>query len=147
MTGNTIRRIIVALIIIVPVFSYTGCKKQAKCGCGKDVLVTLASTSCHIYWTDGATITAMVVGDPYSTYIFCNPSEMLPKLVDAKTGDILEVSGHVYWNCNYVYQTSNSAYMSSYKTYDVQVTDLKLNLYGKNKPASGSTLDSSTPKN
>ena len=147
MTGNTIRRIIVALIIIVPVFSYTGCKKQAKCGCGKDILVSLTSTSCHIYWTDGATITAMVVGDPYSTYIFCNPSEMLPKLVDAKTGDILEVSGHVYWNCNYVYQTSNSAYMSSYKTYDVQVTDLTLNLYGKNKPASGSPLDSSTPKN
>jgi hypothetical protein len=147
MTGNTIRRIIVALIIIVPVFSYTGCKKQAKCGCGKDVLVSLTSTSCHIYWTDGAIITAMVVGNPYSTYIFCNPSEMFPKLVDAKTGDILEVSGHVYWDCNYVYQSSNSAYQSSYKTYDVQVTDLTLNLYGKNKPASGSPLDSSTPKN
>ena len=147
MTGNTIRRIIVALIIIVPVFSYTGCKKQAKCGCGKDVLESFTSTSCHIYWTDGATITAMVVGNPYYTYIFCNPSEMLPKLVDAKTGDILEVSGHVYWNCNYVYQSSNSAYLSSYKTYDIEVTSLTLNLYGKNKPSSVSPLDSSTPKN
>jgi len=147
MRGNIIRRILVALIIIVPVFSYTGCKKQAKCGCGKDVLVSLVAQNAVISWTDGATIYAYVVGDTYSTYIFCNPSEMLPNLADAKSGDVLQISGHVYWNCNFVYQTSNSPYISSYKTYDIQVTDLSLNLYGKDKPASGTPLDSSTPKN
>ena len=145
MRGNIIRRILVALIIFAPALSYTGCKKQAKCGCGKDVLSTLAATSCYIYWTDGATITAMVVGDAYSTYVFCNPSEMFPKLADAKQGDILQVSGSVYWDCTYVSQSSNSSYQSLYKTYDIQVTDMSINLYGKNKPGAG--LNSATPRN
>jgi hypothetical protein len=135
------------LIILAPVFSYTDCKKQAKCGCGKDVLFSLAGTSCNIYFTTGATITAMTVGDMYSSYIFCNPSEMFPKLADSKSGDILQVSGHVYWDCNYVYQSSNSAYQSLYKTYDIQVTDMSVNLYGKNKPGSDDHLNSATPEN
>jgi hypothetical protein len=148
MRGNIIRRILVALIIFAPAFSYTGCKKQAKCGCGKDALLTLTEASCIITWTaDGATIQATVVGDPYSYYIFCNPSEMFPNLADAKQGDILQLSGSVYWDCNYVYQSSNSSYMSLYKTYDVQVTSLVQNLYGKNKQSSGIQPGSSTPRN
>jgi hypothetical protein len=147
MRGNTIRKIFVALIIIAPVFSYTGCKKQAKCGCGKDVLFTLSGTSSYIYFTDGSTISAMTVGDVYSTYIFCNPSEMFPKLANAKYGDILQLSGTVYWDCNYVYQSSNSSYQSSYRTYDIQATDLFLNLYGKNKPGTGTLQNSATPQN
>jgi hypothetical protein len=146
MTGNTLRKFLVALIIIAPVFSYSGCKKQAKCGCGKDVLFDLTLSSSNIYYTDGATISAMTVGDLYSTYIFCNPSEMFPKLANSKSGDVLQVSGHVYWDCNYVYQTSNSSYQSPYKTYDVEVTDLTSDLYGKNKPATGTPLNSANPK-
>jgi hypothetical protein len=146
MTGNTFKRILVALIIIAPIITYSDCKKQARCGCGKDALSTFAGTSCYIYWTDGATITAMAVGDAYSTYIFCNPSEMFPNLKDAKSGDVLQVSGPVYWDCNYVYQSSNSSYQSIYKTYDIQVTALSLNLYGKNKPVGGNGLDSATPQ-
>jgi hypothetical protein len=146
MRGNIIRRILIVLIIFAPAFSYTGCKKQAKCGCGKDVLSTFSIVSAYIYYTDGATITAVVVGDPYaSTYTFCNPSEMFPKLADAKSGDILQLSGHVYWNCTYVYQTSNSSYYQSMaKGYDIQVTDLSIDLYGKGNPASGTQLNPST---
>jgi len=148
MRGNIVRRILVALIIFAPAFSYTGCKKQAKCGCGKDALLTLTEASCIITWTaNGATIQATVAGDAYSTYIFCNPSEMFPNLTDAKQGDILQLSGSVYWDCNYVYQSSNSSYMSLYKTYDVQVTALTQNLYGKGKPSSGIQPGSSTPRN
>ena len=132
MRGNIIRRILVALIIFAPAFSYTGCKKQAKCGCGKDALLTLTEASCIITWTaDGATIQATVVGDAYSYYIFCNPTEMFPHLADAKQGDILQVSGSVYWECNYLYQSSNSTYSSYYKVYMVQVTNVSVNLYGK----------------
>jgi hypothetical protein len=146
MRGNIIRRILVALIIFAPAFSYTGCKKQAKCGCGKDALLTLTEASCIITWTaDGATIQATVVGDAYSYYIFCNPTEMFPHLADAKQGDILQVSGSVYWDCTYVSQSSNSSYQSLTKTYDIQVTDLSINLYGKNKPGAG--LNSATPRN
>jgi hypothetical protein len=72
---------------------------------------------------------------------------MFPNLADAKSGDILQVSGPVYWDCNYVYQTSNSAYQSLYKTYDIQVTDLSINLYGKDKPGADANLNSATPRN
>jgi hypothetical protein len=148
MRGNTLRKIFVAMIIFAPVFSYTGCKKQAKCGCGKDVLFSFAETSANIYFNaTGSIMYFQTLGDLYSTYNFCNPSEMFPNLADAKSGDVLQVSGHVYWDCNYVYQASNSAYQSYYKIYDVQVTGLSLNLYGKNKPVSGTQLNSATPQN
>ena len=131
MRGNSIRRILVALIIAAPViFSYIGCKKQAKCGCGKDVLFSLTTTPANVYWETASSIVSYVVGDPYKTYTFCNPSEMYPNLEDAKSGDILLVSGHVYWDCNYVFQSSNSSYYSSPRYY-IQVTDLTLDLYGK----------------
>jgi hypothetical protein len=147
MIGNTIRKILVGLIILAPVFSYTGCRKQPKCGCGKDVLYTLTNSSAYFYWDTGATISFRTVGDPYSTYTLCNPSEMLQKLADAKSGDILLVSGQVYWDCNFLYQQSNSSYQSYYKAYNCQATDLTLDLYGKSKPASSSQLNPSATKN
>jgi hypothetical protein len=88
-----------------------------------------------------------MVGNPYSTYYFCNPSEMFPKLKDAKQGDVLLLSGHVYWNCTYTYQASNSSYQSMYQVYDVQVTNLELDLYGKNKPVPGTPLEMAMPQN
>jgi hypothetical protein len=148
MIGNTIRKILVALIILAPVFSYTGCNKQPKCGCGKDVVTTLTGVSANIYWSTGESIAFQIVGDPYSSYTLCNPSEMFPKLVDAKSGDILLVSGHVYWDCNFVYQASQSSnYQSYYKVYNCQATDLTLDLYGKSKPSPGAQLNPSTTKN
>ena len=146
MTGNTLRKIFIALIIIAPVFSYSGCKKQAKCGCGKDVLRTLTNVSAYIYWDTGATISFQTVGDSYSYYALCNPTEMVPNLANAKSGDILLVSGHVYWDCNYVYQSSNASYQMPPRYY-VQVTGLTLDLYGKKKPTSEITLNSTNPQN
>jgi len=137
--------VLVALIIVIPVFSYEGCKKQVKCGCGQDVLYDLTNNSAYIYWSTTANIYFQIVGQPYSTYYFCNPSEMAQNLVDAKSGDILLVSGKVYWDCNYVYQSSNSSYQSMYKVYQVQVSSLSLDLYGKGKPATGIPPDSKTP--
>lgn len=144
MTGNILRKILVALMILTPVISYTGCKKQAKCGCGNDVINTLAGVSAYVIFnTDGTTIYFQTVGDSYSVYYFCNPSEMFPNLKDAKSGDILLISGKVYWDCNYVYQSSNSSY-GSQPVYQVQVTSLSLDLYGKGKPESVSQLDPTT---
>lgn len=132
MRGKTIRKILVVLIIIAPAFYYTGCKKQPKCGCGKDILFTLNNASVNVYFNATGTIMSFqTLGDLYSTYDFCNPSEMFPKLADAKSGDVLLVSGSVYWDCTYVYQSSNSSYVNPYKKYNVQVTDLSLDLYGK----------------
>jgi hypothetical protein len=131
MKGNILRKIFVILIFVAPAVSYSGCKKQAKCGCGKDVLFTLNNTPSYVYWTTGTSISFRTSSDPYSTYNFCNPSEMFKTMSEYKSGDELVVSGHVYWNCAYVNQSSNSSYGSMYKIYDVQVTDVHMDLYGK----------------
>jgi hypothetical protein len=57
---------------------------------------------------------------------------MYPKLKDLKSGDVLLVSGYAYWDCNYVYQQSNYSYQTSYmKIYNIQVSDVYQDLYGK----------------
>jgi hypothetical protein len=132
MRGNIIRKILIVLIIIAPVFSYSGCKKQAKCGCGKDVLFTLTKELATVYFNEtGTSITFTRVSNPYETYNFCNPGEMFPKFTDYKSGDILLVSGHVYWDCTYLSQSSNSSYQSYYKVYLAQVTEVTVDPYGK----------------
>lgn len=133
MLGKIIRKVLVVLIIIAPVVSYSGCKKQAKCGCGNDIQLTLEDAPANVFWVSEANITFTLAGDPYSSFIFCNPSEMFPKLQDYKSGDRLLISGQAFWECNWVYQQSNYSYGSSslYKVYVVQVTDVYVDLYGK----------------
>jgi hypothetical protein len=131
MKSNILRKILVILIILAPAVSYSGCKKQAKCGCGKDVLFTLTNQPARVYWETGSTISFKTLSDPYSTYNFCNPSEMFSKLSEYKSGDELLVSGHAYWDCSYLSQSSNSSYQSYYKIYQIQVTNVYMDLYGK----------------
>jgi hypothetical protein len=131
MRSRILRKLLVILIVIIPVFSGTDCKKQARCGCEGDVLYTFTLTPCTVYWSTGATISFTTLNDPYSTYTFCNPTEMFQKLTDAKSGDVLQVSGHIYWDCNYLYQSSNYSYSSLYKQYVVQGSNISSNLYGK----------------
>ena len=51
------RKVMVAMIIILPVFSWSGCKKQPKCGCDGDVIRTISNElmdrSRIIYGQDG----------------------------------------------------------------------------------------------
>ena len=132
MIGQIIRKFLVVMIIVVPVFSYSGCKKQAKCGCDGDTLFALDKTDAKVYYdASGTSITFQTTDDAYSTYNFCNPQEMFPKFKDYKSGDVLQVSGSVYWDCSYLYQQSNYSYQTYYKVYVVRVTDVSLNLYGK----------------
>jgi hypothetical protein len=132
MNARFIRKLLVALVIIAPVFSNTDCKKQDKCGCDGDVLFTLDKAQVTIYINStGNSITFAPVGNPYETYNFCNPNEMLPKLADVKSGDMVLVSGDAYWECNFLMQSSNSSYQSYYKVYMIKVTDVGSDLYGK----------------
>jgi hypothetical protein len=132
MRSRIIGKILVVIIILAPAFSYSGCKKQAKCGCDGDVLFTLDRSEATVYYNEtGTSITFTTTADPYSTYNFCNPGEMFPKLKDYKSGDVLLVSGHAYWECNYLYQSSNYSYQTYYKVYMIQVTDVTVDLYGK----------------
>ena len=133
MQVKIIRKLLIILILAIPLFSTTDCKKQAKCGCDGDILFTLTRTQAKVYFNEGgASIWFTRLDDPYSTYFFCNPGEMFTKMTDAKSGDILLVSGHAFWECNFLYQSSNYSYYSSpYKTYQMQVTDVLIDLYGK----------------
>lgn len=132
MRGYFIRKLLLSLIIIVPVFSSTDCKKQPKCGCEGDMLFTLSKTQAMVYFNeDGTSISFQTLNDSYSSYNICNPSDMFPGMSDANSGDILLVSGTVYWDCTYLYQSSNSSYQNPYKVYSVQGTEILLDLYGK----------------
>jgi hypothetical protein len=50
MRGHIIRKILVVLIILATVFSYSGYRKQARCSCGKDVLFTLTNKQATAYF-------------------------------------------------------------------------------------------------
>ena len=133
MKGRVIKKILVVLIVLIPVFFNVDCKKQAKCGCDGDVLFALSLEPATVIFNDtGSSIYFSTLSNPYDIYFFCNPGEMFPKLVDSKSGDILLVSGNVFWDCNYLMQSSNSQYGGySQRQYQVMVTDVTTNLYGK----------------
>jgi hypothetical protein len=133
MKGSIFRKIAVIIIIILPLVSYEGCKKQPKCGCGKDVLFTLTNQRAYVYFNEThSSIWFSISSDPYSTYYFCNPTEMYnANMKDYVSGDELLVSGHVYWECNYLYQAGQSYYGYQYKVYNIDVTDVYMDLYGK----------------
>jgi hypothetical protein len=132
MKGNIIRKLFVAVMIIAPLFSFSDCKKQAKCGCDGDILGSYTDIQATVYFNEtGTNIYFMPLSNPYSTYNFCNPGEMFPKMKDFKSGDVLLVSGSYYWECNYLYQSSNSSYMSSYRVYMMNVTNVRVDMFGK----------------
>jgi len=129
-----IRKILVAAIIIAPLVSYSGCKKQARCGCDGDVLFSIASKPGTVYFNEtGTNMTFTPIDNQYETYNFCNPSEMFAKMGDYKSGDVLLVTGDAFWECNYLYQTSNYSYGTYYKVYMIQASNVTVDLYGKKK--------------
>lgn len=128
-----IRKFLVIALVTISAFYASDCKKQAKCGCKGDVIKSLVGEQARVYFTDGSTIQFTPLNDPYSQYNFCNPGEMFPKLADVNSGDIMLITGEAFWNCQYAYQASNSYYYSSYRVYDIIVSDVYVDLYGKKK--------------
>jgi hypothetical protein len=136
-----IRKLLIVLIILLPVVSYSGCKKQSKCGCSGDVIQTLDNASIahsSVVYNDTGTNAYFVItsGYGYDTYYFCNPSEMYAKYKSIGTNDPMQISGDLYWDCTYVSNASNSSSSYSYsysyyKSYDIHVTSIESNLYQK----------------
>jgi hypothetical protein len=133
-----IRKLLVVLIILLPAISYTGCKKQAKCGCDGDILYSITDQifdhSAIYYNATGTTAYFQVSSGYYAdTYYFCNPSDMFATYNSIGSDDQVKLSGDLYWDCNYVSQAGNSgSYQSSYyKVYNIKVTKLESSLYGK----------------
>jgi len=132
MAGYIIRKISVLLIVILPVIFNFACKKQPKCGCGKDVVFSLTNEPLSynsLIYSEGGTNAYFMIG--MDTYYFCNPGEMYPEYSKLRSGDQLLISGDVYWECNYLYSTSNYSYYNYYRVYQVQVKEMKAYLYGK----------------
>ena len=128
--ARILRRILVIVIVILPVFADMGCRKQEKCGCDGDMLYELDREQAKVYFTESSA-SFSPASNPYYTYYFCNPGEMFPKLKEYASGDLLIVSGKVFWECNFIYQSSNYSYQTYYKVYMIQVSDVTIDLYGK----------------
>jgi len=136
MNNYLIRKIVVVAIILLPVFFFQGCKKQVKCGCGKDILFSIDNEpmtySSISYSSNGQTASFSIYnGIYYDTYIFCNPGEVFETYKDLEGEGQVLISGDVFWDCTYMMQSSNSYSYSYYKIYNIEVTEMKSELYGK----------------
>ena len=126
------RKLFIVLIILTPIFTDLACKKQPKCGCGEDAVFELVKESVYVYFDTvslGATFTNPK--DPYSSFSFCNPEDMMSTLSKYNTGSLLKLSGKVFYECNYILNSSSNPYYAQYKVYLVEVTDVYEDLYGK----------------
>ena len=126
-----IRKLLVILIVITPVMIDLGCKKQPKCGCGKDVILTLTDAQSIIYYSaDNKSAYFYPLISDGSTYYFCNPGEMMSTLSKFKNQDLVLISGKAYWDCTYLMNSSSYGYGIP-PVYQVQVSSIKEDLYGK----------------
>jgi hypothetical protein len=132
MKGYIFGKILVTLIILIPVFFTNGCKKQEKCGCDGDKLFSVSNTlfdySQIKYSENGGT---MWFSQGNDTYYFCNPTSMYTLYQGLDSDEQILLSGDVYWDCNYLSMAGQSYYSYYYKTYNINVTEMKSYLYGK----------------
>lgn len=125
-----VRKLIVLSLIITPVI-IGSCKKQVRCGCDGDALRTLTSFQVKVYYDEETNYAEFrSIYDTYSTYYFCNPTDMMDKLSKFAQGAEVLIDCEIFWECNYVQQANNSYYGAMYKKYMAQVTDVREDLYG-----------------
>jgi hypothetical protein len=99
-----IRKLILFMIFTLPLFSWSGCKKQVKCGCNGDVIGSfdneLMDRSSIRYSSGGASAYFTISnGFYYDTYYFCNPAEMYSAYQDLEGEDQILLSGDLFWEC------------------------------------------------
>ncbi len=122
----------IVLIVTAGVILAGGCKKQPKCGCDGDALDTLGSTHVYIsYDADNNTARFTPLGDSYSIYYFCNPSEWMSELTKFEQGEEILISGPFFYECNYLMSSSNSYYYNPMRIYQIQVTSVAAYEFGK----------------
>jgi hypothetical protein len=131
MRFNLIRKLVILSIFVTPVLFQQGCKKQPKCGCGKDVIFSLTDASVMITYSETSnTAIFYPVSNDGSTYYFCNPGKWIDSLKKLNTAQPILLSGKVYYECNYLYNSGNSYYQMP-PVYQVDVTAIKEDNYGK----------------
>jgi hypothetical protein len=131
MTGKSIQKILFLTVILLPFLLQQSCKKQPKCGCGKDMIFELKSKEVMVVYNEATNDARFYpVVNNNSTYYFCNPGNWIDTLKTMNTSQYLLLSGKVYYECNYLYQNSNYYYQLP-PVYQVDVTDIQEDNYGK----------------
>jgi hypothetical protein len=122
---------VMAATFLLLLFPGQGCKKQPKCGCGKDMIFELKDAQVLVqYFETTSTAIFYPVMSTGSTYYFCNPGQWIDSLKKLNTQEYLLISGKVYYECNYLYNSGNYYYQIP-PVYQVDVTDIKEDNYGK----------------
>jgi hypothetical protein len=134
MKFDILRKLTIVLIILTPLVTDMGCKKQKRCGCGKDVIQEITDGFVYVYY-DTSTKSAYFYPESLdgSTYWFCNPGKWIDTLIkytSGTSGKEMLVSGKAYYECNYLMNAGNYGYYVP-PVYQVDVTDVKKNNYGK----------------
>ena len=131
MRAEIIRKVAVMMIILIPLLADQGCKKQPKCGCGKDVIFELDENAVYINLNEASnTIIFYPIVSTGATYYFCNPGQWMDTLKTMDTEHYLLISGKVYYECNYLYNSGNYYYQIP-PVYQVEVTAISEDNYGK----------------
>jgi hypothetical protein len=131
MKSNIFRKILIVLIIIAPVIFDIGCKKQKRCGCGKDVVMEITDGQVYVsYLESSKTIMFQSIVSSGSTYYICNPGDWIDFVKKFPQGQLLLVSGKAYYDCQYMMNSSNYGYYIP-PTYQVQVSNLREDKYSK----------------
>ncbi|MGD0583497.1 MAG: hypothetical protein ABR974_11195 [Bacteroidales bacterium] len=122
--------VLIGGLFLLLLFLHDGCKKQPRCGCGKDVIQTLVDLDVIVqYDTSASTILFYPVYTTGATYYFCNPGQWIDSLKKLNTKDYLLLTGKAYYDCNYIMQSSNYPYLPP--VYQTEVTGLREDNYGK----------------
>jgi len=126
-----LHRVLALLLITLPLFFNSECKKQPRCGCGGDVIFTLNDSQVLVQYNESGT--NIMFSNPYNpmaTYYFCNPSKWIDTIKKMNTKEYLLLSGEVYYECNYMYMSGNY-YTYTPPVYQVMVTSVREDNYGK----------------
>jgi hypothetical protein len=131
MKFSIIRKSIVVLIILLPLIADLGCKKQTRCGCGKDVVFPYSDQDANVFWTADYETVFFYGKLDGSTNYFCNPGKWTDFLKSFSSGQDLLVTGDAYYDCTYLMNNSSQGYATTAPIYQVNVTNLKKNNYAK----------------
>jgi hypothetical protein len=132
MRSLLLRKSLILLIILTPLVLDMGCKKQKRCGCGKDVIFEIIDGSAQVYYIESSkTAYFYATNSAGSTYWFCNPGKWIDFLKAYPQGQTLLVTGKVYYECQYLMNSGNYGYGYMPPTYQVDITSLKEDNYSK----------------
>jgi len=136
MSVKTINRVLVIAIMLLPMIVNFSCKKQPKCGCNEDVIITLNKEPGYVIFDPAYSSARFVpLSNTSAVYYFCNASTFMSTLEEFVSGQtILLVSGEASWDCSYLQNASNYQYQQPmYRAYQVTVSEVVEDLYGKKK--------------